>query len=70
MPAIIHSTLNERFAAAGDEPEIPPPHRPDPGTPITPLLPDPGTPITPLLPEEPLTSPLPNVPPPTEPQPT
>lgn len=59
MPATIQPALNQRLVAAGDEPEIPPPHRPDP-----------GTPITPLLPEEPPTSPLPDVPPPTEPQST
>ena len=46
------------------EPEIPPPHRPDPGVPITHPLPD--APTTPLLPETP--GDPPEVPPPT-PQP-
>jgi hypothetical protein len=56
MPSDIH--WSNPFAAGGDEPEIPPPHRPDPGTPITHPLPD-----------EPPTSPLPDVPPPPAPAP-
>ena len=51
-------------ASEPGEPEIPPPHRPDPGVPITHPLPD--APTTPLLPETP--GDPPEVPPPT-PQP-
>ena len=47
------------------EPEIPPPHRPEPNIPITHPLPD--APITPLLPETPGEPPETAPPPSTQP---
>jgi hypothetical protein len=58
------------LASDPGEPEIPPPHRPEPNIPITHPLPD--APITPLLPEvpgEPTTDP-PTIEPPTIEPPT
>jgi hypothetical protein len=48
------TVTKEAFRPVGSEPgepEVPPPHRPEPAVPITRPLPD--APITPLLPETP-----------------
>jgi len=64
MPETTATTLTPVASEPG-EPEVPPPHRPEPSIPITHPLPD--APTTPLLPETP--GDPPEVPPPLQPEP-